>query len=153
IRHDVAPAAIKSRPSIAVLSFKNLTGQADAAWLATALSEMLTTELAAGEKLRAIPGENVARMSTELSLPESGSFNSDTLSRIRNYLGADVVIDGSYLVLNGNPTKVRMDLRLHDSVQGNLVATISQEGDASDLLALVSRSGAVLREKLGVDRL
>src|SRR5262249_42976167 len=48
---------------------------------------------------------------------------------------------------------VRMDLRLQDSVRGNLLTTISQEGDAADLLALVSRSGAALRERLGVGRL
>jgi serine/threonine protein kinase/tetratricopeptide (TPR) repeat protein len=153
LRNKAAPAGFKSRPAIAVLSFKNLTGQADAAWLSTALAEMLTTELAAGEKLRAIPGESVARMSVELSLPDSSSFSSDTLARIRNYLGADVLVHGSYVVLNSNPAKVRMDLRLQDSAQGDLLATISEEGDAGDLLTLVSRSGAALREKLGVGKL
>jgi serine/threonine protein kinase/tetratricopeptide (TPR) repeat protein len=153
MRNRAVPAAFKSRPSIAVLSFKNLTGQADAAWLSPALAEMLTTELAAGEKLRAIPGENVARMAVELSLPDSSSFSSDTLARIRNYLGADVLVHGSYVVLNGNPARVRMDLRLQDSVQGDLLATISEEGDAGDLLTLVSQGGAALREKLGVGKL
>ena len=153
IRNRLSPTGFKSRRSIAVLGFKNLTGQTDAAWLSTALAEMLTTELAAGEKLRTIPGENVARMSVELSLPESSSFGSDTLARIRNYIGADVIVYGSYVVLSGAPAKVRMDLRLQDSVRGNLLATISEEGDAADLLTLVSRSGAALRERLGVGKL
>jgi tetratricopeptide (TPR) repeat protein len=46
-----------------------------------------------------------------------------------------------------------VDLRLQDSVQGNLLATISEEAYASDLLALVSRSGATLREKLAIGSL
>src|SRR5262249_31603309 len=54
---EAAPS--KTRRSVAVLGFKNLSGRADEAWLSTALSEMLTTELAAGEKLRTIPEENV----------------------------------------------------------------------------------------------
>jgi serine/threonine protein kinase/tetratricopeptide (TPR) repeat protein len=148
-----ARSDIKSRPAIAVLGFRNLTGNADSAWLSTALAEMLTTELAAGEKLRAIPGENVARMKLELSLPESSSFAADTLGRIRSYLGADIVIYGSYVVLDGTPTKVRMDLRLQDSSQGDLLATISEEGYSTDLLELVSRSGAELRDRLGVGKL
>jgi hypothetical protein len=37
---------------------------------------MLTTELAAGEKLRAVSNEDVARMKADLALPEA-----DTLSR------------------------------------------------------------------------
>src|SRR2546426_8593571 len=32
------------------LGFKNLSGRPDEAWLSTALSEMLTTELAAGDR-------------------------------------------------------------------------------------------------------
>ena len=153
IRPSVTPAPFKSRRSVAVLGFKNLTGQADAAWLWTALADMLTTELGAGEKLRAIPGENVARLPAELSPPASGSFGPDTLAKIRNYLGADVVVYGSYIVLNGPSAKIRMDLRLQDSTEGNLLATISEEGYAADLLTLVSRSGAELRDKLGAGKL
>jgi hypothetical protein len=56
---DVPPAAaaspIKPRRAVAVLGFKNLSQRSDVAWLSTALSEMLTSELAAGEKLRMIP--------------------------------------------------------------------------------------------------
>src|SRR5215470_5319697 len=92
-------------------------------------------------------------MSAELSPPKTSSFGSDTLAKIRNYLGADVITYGSYVVLNANPTKIRMDLRAQDSLQGNLLATISEEGDAADLLMLVSRSGATLREKLGLPKL
>ena len=45
---------IRIRPSVAILGFKNLSGRPDTAWISTALSEMLTTELAAGEQLRTI---------------------------------------------------------------------------------------------------
>ena len=141
------------RRSVAVLGFKNLNGDADVAWLSTAFAEMLTTELATGEQLRTIPGENVTRMKVDLALPESSSFAPDTLARIRSYLGADVVIFGSYLVQNGNPNRVRMDLRLQDSIKGDLLATISDEGYPTELLDLVSRSGAQLRERLGVRQL
>src|SRR5262245_25941963 len=152
-RNVSPPVPERARRSVAVLGFKNLNGDADVNWLSTAFAEMLTTELATGEQLRTIPGENIARMKVELALPETSSFAPDTLVRIRNYLGADVLIFGSYLVQNGTPSKVRMDLRLQDSVRGNLLATISDEGYPTDLLDLVSRTGAELREKLGVRQL
>jgi hypothetical protein len=45
-----APAAsAPGRRSLAVLGFKNLTGSREAAWLSTALSEMLASELSAGD--------------------------------------------------------------------------------------------------------
>ncbi len=50
------------RKSVAVLGFHNLSGKVDEGWLATAISEMLSTELAAGEKPRLVSGEDVANL-------------------------------------------------------------------------------------------
>jgi class 3 adenylate cyclase len=57
-RESAGSPAIKHRRSVAVLGFKNLAGRTDEAWLSTAISEMLTTNLAAGEELRLVPGRN-----------------------------------------------------------------------------------------------
>jgi serine/threonine protein kinase/tetratricopeptide (TPR) repeat protein len=139
------------RRSVAVLGFKNLSGRADSAWLSTALGEMLTTELSAGERLRTIPGENVARMKIELGLAESDSFAADTLKRIRRNIGSDVVLVGSY-VGSGAPgsEKIRVDLRLQDTAAGDTIAVVSDTAAATDLLDLVTRTGAGLRARLGV---
>jgi len=59
----VSLPAVKMRPAIAVLGFRNLSGREDTKWLSVALAEMLNTELAAGERLRIIPDEQIARAS------------------------------------------------------------------------------------------
>ncbi len=46
---------VSSRPSVAVLGFKNLSGKPDAAWISPSLAQMLGTELSAGEKLLIVP--------------------------------------------------------------------------------------------------
>src|SRR5439155_26922081 len=48
-----SPARVRVRPSVAVIGFKNLYGRPQAAWLSTALTEMLSTDLALGEHFRA----------------------------------------------------------------------------------------------------
>jgi eukaryotic-like serine/threonine-protein kinase len=49
-RHSAPATALPShRRSVAVLGFQNLAGKTEDAWLSTALSEMLTTELAQGD--------------------------------------------------------------------------------------------------------
>jgi DNA-binding winged helix-turn-helix (wHTH) protein len=58
--------AVKMRPSVAVLGFRNLSGRQDTKWFSGALAEMLNTELAAGEHLRIIPGEQIARASRDV---------------------------------------------------------------------------------------
>jgi serine/threonine protein kinase/tetratricopeptide (TPR) repeat protein len=144
-------SAIHVRRSVAVLGFKNLSGKPDAAWLSTALSEMLTTELAAGEKLRTVSGENVARTRLDLSLPEADSYAPDTLARIRKNLGADFLVIGSfYDAGSAAGGQIRLDLRLQDAAAGETIASVSQTGTENGLLDLVSRVGVTLREKLGV---
>jgi eukaryotic-like serine/threonine-protein kinase len=144
-----------SRRSVAVLGFRNLAGAADTEWLSTAFSEMLTTELAAGEKLRTISGENVARMKAGLAIREvNTSLARDTLSRIRDQLGSDVLIYGSYLVVEGKTgPRIRLDLRIQDAQSGEMLSEVTDEGQITELLDLVARTGANLRKELAVGAL
>jgi tetratricopeptide (TPR) repeat protein len=146
--------SVRARRSIAVLGFKNLAGRPDAAWLSTALSEMLTTEISAGEKLRAISGENVARAKLELAIVDAESLAGDTLARIRKNLGTDYVVLGSYLSL-GDATggQLRLDLRIQDAASGETLASLAETGTEAGVLDLVSRTGARLRERLGAGEL
>src|SRR5205823_7280408 len=56
--HDEEMKNAGIRRAVAVLDFRNLSGRAEDAWLSTALSQMLSTELAAGDRLRLVPGED-----------------------------------------------------------------------------------------------
>src|ERR1017187_6958043 len=104
------------------------------------------------EKLRTIPGENVARAKIDLSLPDADGYGRDTLERIRKTLGGDYVVLGSYYYSGKDAGgQVRLDLRLQDSRAGETVATVSQTGTDVQLLDLVSRTGTQVRERLGVE--
>jgi eukaryotic-like serine/threonine-protein kinase len=142
---------IKARRSVAVLGFQNLSHRQEQAWLSTAFAEMLSTELAAGEKLRTVPGENVAQMKINLSLPDANAYAPETLGRIRSNLAADDVILGSYLDLGKESGgQIRLDLRVQDTVTHETVFTVSEMGTEANLFELVSRAGADLRDHLGV---
>jgi eukaryotic-like serine/threonine-protein kinase len=141
-----APGVV-ARRSVAVLGFRNLSGKPDAGWLSTALSELLTTELAAGEQLRTVPGENVARMKADLSLPDTDSLGPATLAKIHKNIGSDFVVLGSYLEMGD---QIRVDLRVQDAKAGETIATVSDTGTETNLLDLVSKTGSELRHYLGV---
>ena len=144
-------AVVSRRHSVAVLGFKNLSEHPDKAWLSTALSEMLTTELSQGDQLRTIPGESVAQMKLSLALPDAESFSRQTLLRIRQNLGSDSIVLGSYLEL-GNGL-LRLDVRLQDAVAGETLVSVSKKGNESEIDSLVAQAGAELRARLGVSAL
>jgi eukaryotic-like serine/threonine-protein kinase len=142
---------IPVRRSVAVLGFQNISGQADEGWLSTAISEMLSTELAAGEELRMVSGEDVARMKQELPWKGEGSLAKDTLERIHRDLGSDFLVLGSYTVLGEKgKQQLRLDLRLQDARDGEIVAELGETGTEADLFDLLSRAGAQLRGKLSL---
>ncbi|MGA2813298.1 MAG: protein kinase [Candidatus Acidiferrum sp.] len=141
-----AGAPLKVRRSVAVLGFKNISGQRDKDWESTALGEMLTTEMGAGGQLRTVSGEEVAQMKAGLVLPDADSYGQDTLQKIYRNLSADLIVIGSFVPLPDGET--RIDARLQDAAQGTTLASVSKKG--SDLDALAKDVGAELRDKIGV---
>jgi DNA-binding winged helix-turn-helix (wHTH) protein/tetratricopeptide (TPR) repeat protein/TolB-like protein len=145
-----ASAGVRVRPSVAIMGFRNLAAKNDSAWVSTALGEMFASELAAAGRLRTVPTENVARASIDLKLPDTASFSAPTLSRIRNNLRADYVLTGSYF--DAGPEgggRLRLDLRLEDTRDGETLWTSTESGSEADLPDLVAHAGLDLRGKLG----
>ena len=149
-----ASAALKPRPSIAVLGFKNLSRKPDDEWMSTAMAEMLGAELASGQQIRVIPSENIARMKLDLSLAPTDTYGQETLGKIHNHLGTDMVTSGSYLALpDGSSTKLRIVLQVQDTRTGETIAAITEDGTESDLPQLISAGGDNLRRTLGIGSL
>lgn len=145
---------VRIRPSVAILGFKNLSRRPDTAWISTALAEMLTAELAAGEQLRTVPDETVARTKIDLGLSDVESLPPDILTQVRKNLASDFIILGSYLDTGKEKGgQIRLDLRLEDTVKGETVAAVSETGSETTVIDLVSQAGARLRQQFGLEKL
>ncbi len=146
-----ANAAVHARRSVAVLGFRNLSGRGDDQWLSTAFSEMLHTELAAGDQLRMISGEDVARARLDSRLPEVDTLAKPSLQRLRAQLNTDLVLLGSFTALREkNTERIRFDLRLQDTASGETIAETSASGNPNQLFQLATQAGTELRQKLGI---
>lgn len=150
---SVAGSAVKkvnARSSIAVLGFKNLSSHREDEWLSAAIAQMLSTELANGDKARMIPDEIVARAKSDLNLKERDSYARDTLRDLRTRLNADYVVAGSYMAVGDKNTgQVRLDLRLQETISGETLTSIAVSGKQVDILQLVAQAGKEMRAKLG----
>jgi eukaryotic-like serine/threonine-protein kinase len=144
-------ASFPLRKSVAVLGFRNVSGRVNDTWLVTAFSEMLSTELAGGEKLRLISGEDVANLRLSSPWSQTDTLDQETTSRIGTALNSDLLVLGSFTA-TGQPGhgQVRLDVRLQDAKTGEILSEIAETGGAQDLFQLVSRIGSHLRERVGV---
>ena len=147
----IATPPVRVRRSVAVLGFRNLPGRPEDNWLSTAFAEMLNTELAANGALRMVPGEDIARVKRELPLPDEDSLAKATLERLRINPGADVVVLGSYTPLSGSGDKrIRLDVRVQDTVRGETISEQSFTGSEGNLFELATQAGQALRQSLGI---
>jgi tetratricopeptide (TPR) repeat protein/tRNA A-37 threonylcarbamoyl transferase component Bud32 len=127
-KHSAAAVAQGARRrTVAVLGFKNLSGRAETAWISTALGEMLRSEMAAGNVLRVLPGDELG-----------GS-------------PADYVVTGSYLAMGDDAdARLRIDVQLKDATKGETLTSITNDGAGRDLIDIVTQSGQKLRGRLGI---
>jgi eukaryotic-like serine/threonine-protein kinase len=148
---DGSVPSIRTRRSVAVLGFRNLPGHPEDNWLSPAFAEMVNTELASDGVLRMVPGEDVARVKRELPLADEDSLAKATLERLRINSGADVVVLGSYTALPGNgDRRIRLDVRVQDTVRGETITERSFTGSEANLFELATQAGQALRQSLGV---
>jgi DNA-binding winged helix-turn-helix (wHTH) protein/tetratricopeptide (TPR) repeat protein len=138
------------RRSVAVMGFRNLPGRPEDNWLSPAFAAMLSTELTADGALRMVSGEDVARAKRELPLTDEDSLAKETLERLHTNPGADVVVLGSFTPLSGKgDRRIRLDVRLQDTVRGETIAERAFVGSEDNLFELVGQAGASLRQSLG----
>jgi eukaryotic-like serine/threonine-protein kinase len=147
----VAGTTVTPRRIVAVLEFQNVSRRPADDWLSIAIAEMLTTELGAGEKLHLIPAEDVSRMKRELHLSNSSSLARETAVTAAKNLKADMLVLGSFTAMGtGGNRRVRIDIRMQDSSNGEIVAEVAETAPEEQLFELVSRAGTRLREALGL---
>lgn len=149
---DLGRVAPPPRPSVAVLGFKDLSPSRETGWLAPALAEMLSTELAADPRLRVVSRADVARARSLVEIQDSGTVGDAALTRIQSIVGADRLVVGTYLALPDKADRrIRLDIRVVEAPSGEVLASLAELGRESELFDLVARSGARLRLALGYD--
>jgi DNA-binding winged helix-turn-helix (wHTH) protein/tetratricopeptide (TPR) repeat protein len=151
---EAAMRPVPTRRAIAVLGFQNASGKPEDAWLSTALSEMLSTELAAGNKLRLVPGEDVSNLRLSSPWSQTDTLGRPTTSRIGTALNSELLVLGSYTSVGKSGSRqLRLDARLQDAKTGEIIAEVAEIGSDQDLFQLVSRIGGRMRDRLGVPNL
>jgi tetratricopeptide (TPR) repeat protein/TolB-like protein/tRNA A-37 threonylcarbamoyl transferase component Bud32 len=144
------PAA-GARKSIAVLGFQNLSGRKDADSLGDILADSLWSQLDTGQ-VRFIPPSRVEEMKQNFGVEsQSNALSQDQIVAIRKFLGADILVTGSYTVTGAaDHAGIQWNIHLLNAADGESLGSVAQSGSEADLNALVVHSGRLLRRQLGI---
>ncbi|HEX3743417.1 MAG TPA: hypothetical protein VHW09_05795 [Bryobacteraceae bacterium] len=135
------------RTSVAVLGFRDLSSGRATSWMDQAVTEVMASELSAGQQLRTLPPEDVARMRRELSLTPQRMYPAELLRRVANNLGADYAVTGAYLPQGD---RVHLDAVLFDLRSGRQIAAVGDDANQDKLSGLAQDCARRLRAHLGL---
>ncbi len=124
---------------LAVIDFRNSTGESKNDYLGEAVPEILATNLARSDKITVLERNRVKKVLKESGLIMSGVTEGD-LSKIGKLLSAKQLVSGSIIKIGKN---FRIDVRVTDTGSGKIVAaekkrcgTADEIIDAVDLLSI-----------------
>jgi eukaryotic-like serine/threonine-protein kinase len=105
------PVASGPTVSLAILPFRNTSGDPTLAWLGTSLAEVLRTDVGQSAYLRTVSSDRLDQTLRDLHISPDASFDADGLRRLSEFTNADTVLWGQYLKVGG---QIRIDATLQD---------------------------------------
>ncbi len=97
--------------SLAILPFRNASGDSSLNWLGTTVAQMLGTDMGESASLRTVSPDRVNQILHDLRMGPDATLDPDTLRRVAEFTSADRLLWGQYLKLGD---QIRIDATLQD---------------------------------------
>jgi tetratricopeptide (TPR) repeat protein len=139
-----APA---SAVSLAVVPFRNATGDPSLDWLGPNLAELLQRDIGQSAALRLVPSGRLQQTIRDLKLPPDQAIDPAALVRLADFVSADTIVWGQYVKLG---SEIRIDATVQDVKRQRSVPVKVQASSDADLLGAIETLARSVRENLAV---
>ncbi|HZR31908.1 MAG TPA: tetratricopeptide repeat protein [Terriglobales bacterium] len=133
--------------SLAILPFRNASGDPSLDWLGPTLAEMLNTAVGHSAHLRTVSPDRVHQLLTDLRIGPSTSIDLATLARIAESSNADNVVSGQFVRLGD---QIKIDATLQDINRDRRIPLKLDPAGEKDIPAAASRLAESIRQNLSV---
>ena len=82
--------------SLAILPFRNSSGDAKDDWIGSSLADMLSTDIGQSAHLHTVPTDRLHQVLSDLRVGPESAVDPDTLRRVAQFSNADVLVSGQY---------------------------------------------------------
>jgi tetratricopeptide (TPR) repeat protein/predicted Ser/Thr protein kinase len=143
------PAQTSTTPavSLAILPFRNASGDPNLDWLGSSLAEMLSTDVGQSSRLRAVSADRLHQMFTDLHISSSTVLDPATIRRVADFSNSDRVVWGQYAKFGD---QIRIDATLQDIKNDRTVPLKIEVPSEKDIPAAIDRLAESIRQKLAL---
>jgi len=138
-------AASSPTMSLAILPFRNASGDPNLDWLGRSLAEMLSTDVGQSGQLHTVSQERVHQVFSDLRLAPNSSVEPETLRRVAEFSNADTLVWGQYVRFG---SQIQIAATIQDLKHDRVVPIKIDGVDEKDIPGAVDRLATSIRNHL-----
>src|SRR5579863_1403280 len=133
--------------SLAILPFRNASGDASLDWLGSSLAEMLSTDVGQSASLRTVSSDRLHQVLRDLHVNPNSQLDPQMLKQLGEFSNAQTLVWGQYVKVGD---QIRIDATLQDLKRERTSSLKAEAQSEKDLLAAVDRLAQSIRENLAL---
>jgi serine/threonine protein kinase/tetratricopeptide (TPR) repeat protein len=131
--------------SLAIIPFRNASGDPRLDWLGHSLAEMLTTDVGQSTRLHSVSQDRLQQILSDQRIAPNASLEPATLRRLAEFSNSDTLVWGQFLKFGD---QIRIDATLQDLKHDRTVPIKIEAASEKDIPAAVDRLAASIRNSL-----
>ncbi len=137
--------AVRAR-SLAILPFRNSSGDAKDDWIGSSVADMLSTDIGQSAHLHTVPPDRLHQVLSDLRVGTETTVDPDMLRRVAQFSNADVLVSGQYARFGD---QIVIDATIRDLVHDQ-TKPIKAQAAVKDLPAAIDSLADSVRKNLSL---
>ena len=133
--------------SLAILPFRNASGDPNLDWIGPSLADMLSTDVGQSARLRTVSPNSLHQIFSDLRISSSTVLDPATIGRVADFSKADRVLWGQYAKFGD---QIRIDATLQDIKNDRTVPLKIDVPSEKEIPAAIDRLAESIRQKLAL---
>ncbi len=133
--------------SLAILPFRNASGDPSLDWLGSSMADMLSTDVGQSSQLRTVSSNRLQQIFTDLRISSTTALDPPTIRRVADFSNADRVVWGQYAKFGD---QIRIDATLQDIKNDRSVPLKIDIPSEKEIPGAVDRLAESIRQKLAL---
>jgi len=133
--------------SLAILPFRNASGDQALDWLGPSLADMLSTDVGQSPRLRTVSPSSLHQIFADLHISSTTVLDPAMIRRVSDFSNADRVLWGQYAKFGD---QIRIDATLQDLKNGTMVPVKIDVPSEKEIPGAIDRLADSIRQKLAL---
>src|SRR5580704_11376692 len=133
--------------SLAILPFRNTSGDPSIDWVGNSVANILSTDVGQSAHLHTVPSDRLFQILKDLHVPPNAEFDPDMLRRLAEFANADILISGHYAKFG---EQIRIDAVLQDLKRDRRVPLSIDAASEKDFPKTMDKFAELIRTNLAV---